>query len=287
MKLPFDNTSTRIRFVALGLLGFMLAMPFIWMVGASFKSRAEIEGGGIHIVPEEAHVENYPVLFGEQPEPVTGEKLELKFGRWFFNSIFIAFANTLIQVLTSALAAFAFARLEWRGRDSVFLLYLATMMIPGLTLMIPNFQVMVWLGFLNTYHGLIIPASFSAFGTFLLRQFMLGIPKAMDEAAYIDGASKWQTFTDVILPLARPGLIALALITFIFQYQQFFWPLIMLNDQQFFPLPVGLLELDSTYGQQTELIMAAATITVTPLVVLFVIFQKFLVRGIQLGGVKG
>ena len=224
---------------------------------------------------------------GGQPEPVTGEKLELKFGRWFFNSIFIAFANTLIQVLTSALAAFAFARLEWRGRDSVFLLYLGTMMIPGLTLMIPNFQVMVWLGFLNTYHGLIIPASFSAFGTFLLRQFMLGIPKAMDEAAYIDGASKWQTFTDVILPLARPGLIALALVTFIFQYQQFFWPLIMLNDQQFFPLPVGLLELDSTYGQQTELIMAAATITVTPLVVLFVIFQKFLVRGIQLGGVKG
>ena len=287
MKLPFDSTSTRVRFVAMGLLGFMLTMPFVWMAGASFKSRAEIEAGGVHVVPEKMHAQNYPILFGQLPEPVTGEKLELKFGRWFFNSIFIAFANTLIQVLTSALAAFAFARLEWRGRDSVFLLYLATMMIPGLTLMIPNFQVMVWLGFLNSYHGLIIPASFSAFGTFLLRQFMLGIPRALDEAAYIDGASKWQTFTDVILPLARPGLIALALITFIFQYQQFFWPLIMLNDQQFFPLPVGLLELDSTYGQQTELIMAAATITVTPLILLFVIFQKFLVRGIQLGGVKG
>ena len=287
MKMPFDNTSTRVRFLALILLGFMLAMPFVWMAGASLKSRAEIESGGVHVVPQKMNAQNYPILFGELPEPVTGEKLELKFGRWFFNSIFIAFSNTLIQVLTSALAAFAFSRLEWRGRDSVFLLYLATMMIPGLTLMIPNFQVMVWLGFLNTYHGLIIPASFSAFGTFMLRQFMLGIPKAMDEAAHIDGASKWQTFTDVILPLARPGLIALALITFIFQYQQFFWPLIMLNDQQFFPLPVGLLELDSTYGQQTELIMAAATITVTPLIVLFVVFQKFLVRGIQLGGVKG
>lgn len=287
MKMPFEQTSTRVRFLALVLLGFMLAMPFVWMMGASFKSRAEIESGGVHVVPQKMNAQNYPILFGELPEPVTGEKLELKFGRWFFNSIFIAFSNTLIQVLTSALAAFAFARLQWRGRDSVFLLYLATMMIPGLTLMIPNFQVMVWLGFLNTYHGLIIPASFSAFGTFLLRQFMLGIPKAMDEAAHIDGASKWQTFTDVILPLARPGLIALALITFIFQYQQFFWPLIMLNDQQFFPLPVGLLELDSTYGQQTELIMAAATITVTPLIILFVVFQKFLVHGIQLGGVKG
>ncbi len=287
MKLPFDQASTRWRFLLLILLGFMLAIPFVWMAGASLKSRAEIESGGVHVVPQKMNPQNYPILFGELPEPVTGEKLQLKFGRWFFNSIFIAFSNTLIQVLTSALAAFAFSRLQWRGRDSVFLLYLATMMIPGLTLMIPNFQVMVWLGFLNTYHGLIIPASFSAFGTFLLRQFMLGIPKAMDEAAHIDGASKWQTFTDIILPLARPGLIALALITFIFQYQQFFWPLIMLNDQQFFPLPVGLLELDSTYGQQTELIMAAATITVTPLIVLFIIFQKFLVRGIQLGGVKG
>jgi len=281
------DTSARTRFVALGLVGFLLALPFVWMTGASLKSRAEIEAGGVHIVPEEVHAQNYPVLFGQAPEPVTGQKLELKFGRWFFNSLFIAFSNTLIQVLTSALAAFAFARLEWRGRDGVFLLYLATMMIPGLTLMIPNFQIMVWLGFLNSYHGLIIPASFSTFGTFLLRQFMLGIPRALDEAAYIDGASKWTVFTDVTLPLARPGLIALALITFIFQYQQFFWPLIMLNDQQYYPLPVGLLELDSTYGQQTELIMAAATITVTPLIVLFVVFQKFLVRGIQLGGVKG
>jgi len=116
---------------------------------------------------------------------------------------------------------------------------------------------------------------------------MLGIPTALDEAAHIDGASNWQIFLDVILPLARPGIIALAMITFLFQYQQFFWPLIMLNDQQFFPLPVGLLELDSTFGQQTELIMAAATITVAPLIVLFIVCQKFLVRGIQLGGVKG
>jgi len=287
MLTVFKDRGALIRFIALGLLGFILAMPFVWMIGASVKSRAEIEAGGIHIVAEDFNPENYPILFGQLPEPMTGEKLQLKFGRWFFNSFFFAFTTTLIQVMTSALAAFAFSRLRWRGRDSVFLLYLGTMMIPGLTLMIPNFQVMVWLDFLNTYHGLIIPASFTAFGTFLLRQFMLGIPTALDEAAHIDGASNWHIFLDVILPLARPGIIALAMITFLFQYQQFFWPLIMLNDQQFFPLPVGLLELDSTFGQQTELIMAAATITVAPLIVLFIVCQKFLVRGIQLGGVKG
>ena len=275
------------RFIVLALLGFTMAVPFVWMAGSSLKSRAEIEAGGMHIVPEDPNPDNYPILFGRIPEPVTGELLSLKFGRWFYNSFFLAFGNTLIQVMTSALAAFAFARLQWRGRDAVFLLYLATMMIPGLTLMIPNFQVMVWLGFLDTYHGLIIPAAFSAFGTFLLRQFMLGIPTAVDEAARIDGASHWRIFTDVILPLAMPGVVALSIITFIFQYQQFFWPLIMLNDQQFFPLPVGLLELDSSYGQQTELIMAAATITVGPLIIIFAVFQNFLVRGIQLGGVKG
>lgn len=283
----FRDRSTMVRFIVLGLLGFVLAIPFVWMTGASVKSRAEIEAGGIHVVPEDFNPQNYAILFGQIPEPMTGEKLQLKFGRWFFNSFFIAFTTTLIQVMTSALAAFAFSRLRWRGRDTVFLLYLGTMMIPGLTLMIPNFQVMVWLGFLNSYHGLIIPAAFTAFGTFLLRQFMLGIPTALDEAAHIDGASNWRIFLDVILPLARPGIIALAMITFLFQYQQFFWPLMMLNDQQYFPLPVGLLELDSTFGQQTELIMAAATITVAPLIVLFVVFQKFLVRGIQLGGVKG
>lgn len=284
---PFATRPAAARFAALGLLGLVLAMPFLWMAGASLKSRAEIEAGGVHIVPEDLNPDNYPILFGQRPEPVTGERLELRFGRWFFNSFFVAFAVTLIHTWTSALAAFAFSRLQWRGRDTVFLLYLGTMMIPGLTLIIPSFQVMVWLGFLNSYHGLIVPAAFSAFGTFLLRQFMLGIPVALDEAAHMDGAGSWQIFSDVVLPLARPGLIALALISFLSQYQQFFWPLIMLNDQQFFPLPVGLLELDSTFGQQTELIMAAATITVAPLIAVFVVAQKYLVHGIQLGGVKG
>lgn len=141
MKAPFRSRVSLARFAALAMLGFILAMPFVWRTGASFKSRAEVQAGGVHIVPEDFNPQNYPILFGRMPEPVTGERLELKFGRWFYNSFFIAFGNTLIQVMTSALAAFAFSRLQWKGRDTVFLLYLATMMIPGLTLMIPNFQV--------------------------------------------------------------------------------------------------------------------------------------------------
>ena len=274
-----------IHFLFLCLIAFAISFPFIWMVSASFKPRREIEE--IQIVPKAPTLKNYPIVLDRIPDPGTDKMLGLRFGRWYFNSVFIAVGVTLLQVLTSAMAAYAFSRIQWKGRDTVFLLYLATMMIPGVVTMIPNFQVMVSLNFLNSYHGLILPAAFSAFGAFLLRQFMLSIPRSMDEAAIIDGANHWQVFWEIVMPLARPGLIALAIITFLGAYQSFFWPLIMLNDDQFFPMSVGLLALDTSYGRQTELIMAATVMNVVPLIIIFVIFQKFLVKGIQLGGVKG
>jgi len=282
---PRQKATFLTRLILLSILGLAISLPFVWMVSASFKTRAEVEQ--VQIVPQTPTSQNYPIVLNTQPDPVTHKKLDLKFGRWYFNSLFIAVGSTFLQVLTSAFAAFAFSRLKWRGRDTVFMLYLATMMIPGVVLMIPNYQAMVSLNFLNTYHGLIIPAAFSAFGTFLLRQFMLSISPALDEAATIDGANSWQIFWDVVLPLARPGLIALTIITFLGAYQSFFWPLIMLNSDQLFPMSVGMLTLDSSYGQQTELIMAATVMNVAPLIIIFAAFQKFLVSGLQLGGVKG
>jgi multiple sugar transport system permease protein len=154
-------------------------------------------------------------------------------------------------------------------------------------MMIPNYQIMIKLGLVDTYAGLIIPAAFSAFGTFLLRQFMLTIPTSLDEAAEIDGASKWQVFWEVILPLARPGMIALTIFTFIGTYQSFFWPLVMLKTVAKYTLPIGLLYFDSTQGQSTHLIMAAVTMSLLPMIVLFALMQRYLVRGIQLGAVKG
>jgi ABC-type glycerol-3-phosphate transport system permease component len=274
-----------LRLFALCLIGLSISLPFIWMVSASFKPRREVED--VRIVPKEPTTRNYPIVLNLEPDPVMKRKLELRFGRWYFNSLFLAVGTTFLQVLTSAMAAYAFARMRWPGRDTVFLLYIATMMIPGVVLMIPNFQAMVSLNFLNTYHGLIIPAAFSAFGTFLLRQFMLSIPPALDEAATIDGATHSQIFWEVILPLAQPGLIALTVITFLGAYQSFFWPLIMLNNDQLYPMSVGMLALDSSYGRQTELIMAATVMNVLPLIIVFVFFQKFLVKGLQVGGVKG
>ncbi len=281
------NRELRI-FLKHGLLLFLaLAMigPFLWMLGASLKPNAEIER--LALLPDDPHAENYAIVLRQAPDPHTGHLLNLSFPRWYFNSFFVAAWVTSLQVMTSAMAAFAFSRLAWRGRDAVFLLYLGTMMIPSIVLMLPNYQIMVKLGLVNTYRGLIIPMGFSAFGTFLLRQFMITIPRSYDEAAEIDGASALQLFLDVILPLARPGVVALAILTFLGNFQSFAWPLIMVKDDYLRTIPIGLLAFQSDYGQQTELIMAATVMNIVPLIALFIVMQRQLVTGIQLGGVKG
>ncbi len=277
-----------LRAVLLILLASTMTVPFVWMVLASFKSFSEVDSP--RFLPTEWTFRNYPIVLGHEPD-ARGKIVPIHFGRWYFNSLFVAAWVTWLQVVTSAMAAYAFARLKWRGRDAVFLLYLGTMMIPGLVLMIPNYALMWKLKMLDSYVGLIAPAAFSAFGTFLLRQFMLSIPTSLDEAAEIDGASRWRIFTDVILPLARPGIIVLAIFTFLGNYASFFWPLILVTSDHLRTLPIGMLYFDSPagagYGRQTELMMAAAVMNLVPLIVLFVILQKYLVRGIQLGAVKG
>jgi ABC-type glycerol-3-phosphate transport system permease component len=244
------------------------------MVLTSLKPLAEVGLPGW--VPQTLQWENYAEVFNVIP-----------FARFYWNSIFISCWVTLLQVFTGAMAAYAFARLEWPGRDRVFMFYLATMMLPELVMVIPNYQLMIKLHLVDSYAGVILPASFRAFGVFLLRQFMLTIPKSLEEAAEIDGAGPWRVFFDVILPLSRPGLIALALFSFMGNYHSFFWPLVMLRTVEKYTLPVGMLFFDSIYGQSTHLLMAAVTMSVAPLIVVFVVLQRYLVRGIQLGAVKG
>ncbi len=185
------------------------------------------------------------------------------------------------------MAAYAFSRLHWRGRDVVFRLYLVTLMIPGVVTMIPNYTIMVKLGLLDSYMGLIVPSAFSAFGTFLLRQFMLTLPSSLDEAAAIDGASHWRIFWDVIMPLARSGLITLGIFTLLGNFGSFFWPLVMIKSEALRTLPIGMLFFDSLYGRQTNLLMAASVMNIIPLMILFVIAQKHIVKGVQMGAVKG
>jgi ABC-type glycerol-3-phosphate transport system permease component len=260
--------------LALILIALVMLAPFVWMVLVSFKALPEVES--LNPIPRKWHPENYLQVFRQVP-----------FARYYFNSVFVSAWVTFLQCLTSAMAAYAFARLRWPWRDTVFRLYLGTLMIPGVVMMIPNYALLVRLQLLDSYTGLIVPAAFSAFGTFLMRQFMLTIPREMDEAALVDGATHGQVFWVVMLPLARPGLIALSIFTFLGNYVSFFWPLIVIKSEHLRTLPIGMLFFDSIYGRQTNLLMAASVMNVVPLIILFVFTQRHMVRGIQLGAVKG
>ncbi|MBI5093261.1 MAG: carbohydrate ABC transporter permease [Candidatus Hydrogenedentes bacterium] len=260
------------------LLAFAVisTLPFLWMIFASFKPLNEIEL--LNPLPTQWRPENYTEVWDSK---------DISFKKYYFNSVFVAGWVTLLTCFTSSLAGYAFARMKWPGRDSIFKLYLATMMIPAVVTMIPNYTLMVKLHLLDSYAGLIVPASFSAFGTFLVRQFMLTVSPSLDEAATIDGASHWRIYWDIILPLARPGLIVLSLFTFMGNYGSFFWPLVLIKSEHLRTLPIGMVYFDTVYGQQTNLIMAASVMNIAPLIVLFVVMQKYLVQGIQLGAVKG
>lgn len=260
--------------ILLSGIAFTMTLPFLWMLLSSFKTAAEI--GAESWFPETPQWGNYGQVFEV-----------VNFARFYGNTLFTASYLTFLQVLTSAMAAYAFARLEWPGRDKVFLLYLSTMMVPPLVLMIPLYQLMIQIGLVDTLTGLILGFAFTPFGTFLLRQFMLTLPRSLDEAAKIDGANHWQVFWEVILPLARPGLITLAIFTFVSNFQNLTWPLVMLRSVHKYTLSIGLLYFDSTRTQSTHLLMAAVTMSVVPMIIFFVLLQKQLVRGIQLGAVKG
>jgi len=274
------------RLALLTALAVAMAAPFLWMVMTSLKPLSEVERGSF--APQSWQWENYAVVLGLQPPRTgAGRVLDLAFGKWYFNSLLVAGWVTFLQLLTSSMAGYAFSRLRWRGRDAVFALYIATMMIPGVVLIVPNYFLMVKLHLVNTYLGLILPASFGAFGTFLMRQYMLSLPRSLDEAAALDGASKWHVFVDVILPQCGPALITLAIFIFLGNYASFFWPLIMIKDSWLQTLPIGMLYFEELYGRQTNLLMAASMLNVVPPIVVFIALQKFLVRGIQLGAFRG
>jgi multiple sugar transport system permease protein len=240
------------------------------------------------------------------------------FLRYYLNSVVIALGVTTGQVLTSACAAYAFARLRWRGRDTVFLAYLGTMMVPGAVTMLPNFiqmrelpdalaAVLPWIDWhalrqlgpgaqapgvgrlvgLDSYFALMLPGMFSAYGTFLLRQFFQSVPRELDEAALLDGCGPWDIFRRIILPLSGPGLATLCIFTFMAAWGSFFWPLVIVSEDSLRTLPLGLRAFQGQYGTQWHLMMAAALLMLVPNILIFLLGQKFFVSGLTAGSVKG
>lgn len=212
---------------------------------------------------------------------------EIKMSLYAWNSMFIAVCVVLLKLTTSSLAAFAFARLEWPGRDKVFFAYLATMMIPGIVVAIPNYLLLQQIGWLDTFYALIVPAASTAYGTFMLRQYMLTLPKGLEEAALIDGAGLLRVWWDIVLPLCKPALITLAIFTFATAWQSFSWPLIVAPGENTRVLAVALKNFSDNQTTAYNLLMAASLVMMIPMLLLFMFGQKYFIKGIQLGGVKG
>lgn len=256
-------------------LALLVLAPFIWMILTSFKDMSEIYVYPPKWLPTKLNFDNYVNAFSAAP-----------FGRYYFNSVFVAFTVTVGQLITCSMAAFAFARLKFWGRDVLFFIFLGTMMIPYNVTMIPSFMVLYWLGWIDTYYALIIPGLASAFGTFLLRQFFITIPRELEEAAYIDGATRFQVLRRIIIPLAKPALATLAIFTFMGAFNDFIWALIVVNSEEMRTVQLGLAIFRDRYLTQWDLLMAGSVTAVLPILIVFFFAQKYFIKGITLSGLK-
>lgn len=254
----------------------LTVMPFIWMVLTSFKDLGEILRFPPTWWPEAFTFRNYVDAFSAAP-----------FGRFYLNSLFVAIAVTVGQLITCSLAAYAFARMTFKGRDILFYLFLGTMMVPAHVTMIPSFMILHWLGWIDTYAALIVPGLASAFGTFLLRQFFMTIPKELEEAAFIDGCSRFGVLWRIILPLAKPALATLAIFTFMAVFNDFIWALIVLNTEDMYTVQLGLAIFRDRYSTEWGNLMAGSVVATVPILIVFFFAQKYFIQGITLSGIKG
>jgi multiple sugar transport system permease protein len=262
---------------ALLLLGAAaMLFPFLWMLSTSLKQDFALFVTPPKLIPSPVETKNYTRV---------GELMPI--WRILFNSVFVAVVSTVLGLLTSAMAAYAFARLQFRGRDALFFLYLATLMVPFQVTIVPLFIEMKHLGLVNSYPGLILPTVASAFGTFLLRQQFLTLPRELEEAAFIDGASHWKVFTRIVVPLGAPALATFGIFAFMASWNSFLWPLVIINSQDLMTLPLGLANLHGQYTTQWNLVMAGTTISVVPILVVYLLAQKYIVRGFVFSGIKG
>ncbi len=277
--------------LALLACGVTTLYPLLWMVGTSLKTTDPTlllaEGGRSSIFPADGnilenlfpkvwHWENYLAVFREVP-----------YARYFFNSMLVAGTVTIGQLATCSMAAYAFSRFQFKGRERLFFGYLATLMVPVTVTLIPTFILLSFLGLIDTYFALIVPGIFSAYGTFMLRQFFLGIPKDLEEAAAIDGCGPFRIFWTVILPLSGPALATLGIFCFLGNWQNLLGPLVKINRDELKPLPLGLLNFVDLNSANWPLLMAASLISILPLVFIFLLGQRFFVSGVRMGGVKG
>ncbi len=274
------RVSTVILYVILIFLAVIMIYPFVWSVTASFKTSQQIYGGNpLDLIPKPFTLNNYKRVLELLP-----------FGRFLLNSMLLAIVVPAISILLASMAGYAFARLDFKGRDVIFMLLLGVMMVPGHVTLIPRYALMIKLGWVNRYIALIIPAIFSAslvFKIFFMRQSFLGIPRELEEAALIDGCSQWGVWWNIMMPNSKPALAALAIIGFKTEWNSFLWPNIVINDFMKMPIQVGLTYLQSNAQSSWDILMAGTTIAIVPVIIIFICFQQYFMAGSLTSGMGG
>ena len=283
---PMQETEVEIGESKLSKLGFYLTLilfalffllPMLWMLVTAFKPFEEWLTP--NWIPMNPTLENFTSIFNDKSLPVVN---------WFFNSLLIASLFTLVILIIDSLAGYAYARLEFPGKNLLFGLMLATLVMPGIMFLIPNYLTVARLGWIGTIQGVIAPGFAGVFGVFFMRQFFQGLPRELEEAAYIDGAGVWRTFFSVILPLSKGPIITLGIITFLTSWNDFLWPLLILGgDRTELTLPVGLATLQGQYTFDYGKLMAGALILTSAVLILYSIFQRYIIRSISMTGIKG
>ncbi|OZD58489.1 carbohydrate ABC transporter permease [Rhodococcus sp. 14-2470-1a] len=265
-----------VRTLAVAVIGLITVAPLYWMLAVAFSTRSELLGGGeLRLWPRQLTTSNFDRVFSSFPVTT-----------WLGNSVAIAVATTIISVVTSLLAGYAFAHLRFRFSTPLFFVALATMVLPVQVIMVALFRIVVGLELYGTYWAVILPTAASAFGLFLARQFMLGIPRELIEAARLDGASQWQIFRRIVLPLSRPLIAVLTFMSLLSSWNDFAWPLIALRENELFTLPIGLLYLQGQANSDYGATMAFALVNVVPMAVVFLLFQRYFIAGFARSGIK-
>lgn len=273
------TTMRRAGFYAvLVLLALVFVTPLVWMTITSLKTYGDAQRIPPGWLPEPLSGYGYQQILNNTQNPVL---------RWFLNSMVAATLHALLVLATASLAAYALARLRFRGRSVTFALIVATLFIPPTSLIIPNFLIVETLGWVDTLTVVVVPSAASAFGVFFLRQFFLSLPRELEEAAVLDGANQWQIFTRVVLPLSRPALATLAVLSFLTNWNDFLWPIFVLFSPERLTLPPGLGLLQGAYVTDYPVIMAGAVVASVPVLILFVFAQRHIIQGVSRSGLKG
>jgi multiple sugar transport system permease protein len=282
---PFTSGYRRAQFIKktlqlilMSIIALIIVVPMLWMLSTSFKPKSQLFSRTIDWIPRTITFQNYQNILNNPSTPIA---------RWFGNSLFVSTVHTMVVLVVASLAAYAYGRLEFRGRNFLFGLLLSTLFLPGMMFLVPNFITVHRMGLLDNFAGVLLPSFAAVFPVFFMRQFFMSIPKELEEAAAIDGANPLQIFWLVVLPLAKPALATLAVIQFLASWNDFLWPLLILKDRELQTLQPGLRTLQGAYTSEYGLMMAGAVIVALPVLILYILLQRFIVQSVATTGLKG